>query len=195
MKKKDETKRTKILDTTVNLIIESGAALVSTTKVAKRVGIAQSNIYLYFKDKDDLLNSVYRRELERISTTESFIQLSDNSLELSERLKAYIRSIYDYAMANPNSLVVMAQIKSLVQPGTNYFADVLQITNPVDQLLTEAMAMKILKPTHVSLHMTTVFSIIQRHSQNILHGVYTEQQVTYEDIFATIWDAITVCEI
>lgn len=195
MKKKDETKRIKILDATVNLIMELGAAEVSTTKVAKRVGIAQSNIYLYFKDKDDLLNNVYLRELEQISRTSSFIKLQDRSLSLEVRLLNYIHSIYDYALVNPNSLVVMAQIKSLVQPGIDYFADVLKVANPVFDLLTEAMEAHILKPTHISLHMTTVFGIIQRHSQNILHQVYTEQQVSYEDILATIWDAITVSDI
>ncbi|MFQ7236951.1 MAG: TetR/AcrR family transcriptional regulator, partial [Enterococcus hulanensis] len=55
MKKKDNTKITKILDATVQIILHEGAAAVSTVKVAKIVGIAQSNVYLYFKNKNDLL--------------------------------------------------------------------------------------------------------------------------------------------
>lgn len=195
MKKKDETKTTKILDATVDQIIKSGAATVSTTKVAKRVGIAQSNVYLYFKDKEDLLSSVYRRELERINLTGEIDQLNDEELPLTQRVEIYIHSMYDYAMQNPDSLTIMAQIKSLTDPGTNYFTDVLKVADPVADLLNAAMDAGVLKPTHVSLHMTTVFSIIQRHSQNIAHGIYTTEQVPYEAILATIWDAITVCEI
>jgi Transcriptional regulator len=51
MKKKDDEKYQKIIQAAIQIILEDGAATLSTTKVAKRVAISQSNIYIYFKNK------------------------------------------------------------------------------------------------------------------------------------------------
>ena len=69
MKKKDMNKQVKIQDAVAAIILAEGPAGVSTTKVAKRVGIAQSNVYLYFKNKQALIDSVYARETNRILST------------------------------------------------------------------------------------------------------------------------------
>lgn len=60
MKKKDDSKIVKIQEATAQIILTEGIAKVSTVKVAKLVGIAQSNVYLYFKNKNDLLLSLIR---------------------------------------------------------------------------------------------------------------------------------------
>lgn len=60
-----------------SIIIDEGAAAISTTKVAKKVGISQSNIYLYFKDKRALLDGVYLREIGRLEETTGMKQMLD----------------------------------------------------------------------------------------------------------------------
>ncbi|MDA5388918.1 TetR/AcrR family transcriptional regulator [Loigolactobacillus backii] len=190
MKKRDITKEERILNATAQIIINEGAAAVSTTKVAKKVNIAQSNIYLYFKDKRTLLSSVYRRELEKVVATTDMAQITDSELPLRQRLRTYTRSIYDFALANPDSLTVIEQIKSLRGQGQAYIDDAMKIANPVTVLLNAGIKAGILRPTHVSLHMTAVFSIVQRHVQNIKNGIYPADKFTYEDISAMIWGAI-----
>ncbi|WP_415527479.1 TetR/AcrR family transcriptional regulator, partial [Dellaglioa algida] len=111
MKKKDDSKITKILDSAVTIILTEGVAALSTTKIAKMMGIAQSNIYLYFKNKDDLLKNIYHREFERIRQISDLEKLNDRTILVNERIDYYIHSVFDYAIAYPNSLTVIEQIK------------------------------------------------------------------------------------
>ncbi|WCJ49452.1 TetR/AcrR family transcriptional regulator [Lactiplantibacillus plantarum] len=64
MKRKDMNKQVKIQDAVAAIILAEGPAGVSTTKVAKHVGIAQSNVYLYFKNKQALIDSMRARRTE-----------------------------------------------------------------------------------------------------------------------------------
>ncbi|MBU8909212.1 TetR/AcrR family transcriptional regulator, partial [Desertibacillus haloalkaliphilus] len=62
MKKKDESKYETIIQAAIQIIVTEGAASLSTTKVAKAVGISQSNIYIYFNNKADMLTQVFEHE-------------------------------------------------------------------------------------------------------------------------------------
>ncbi len=97
MKKKDLTKEKKILDATVQIIIDEGAAAISTTKVAKKVGISQSNIYLYFKDKRALLDGVYLREIGRLEETTGMKQMLDPNEAMIPRVFSYLKALYDFS--------------------------------------------------------------------------------------------------
>ena len=88
MKKKDMNKQVKIQDAVAAIILAEGPAGVSTTKVAKRVGIAQSNVYLYFKNKQALIDSVYARETNRILSTTDLDRLSDSTIDVTNNIVA-----------------------------------------------------------------------------------------------------------
>ena len=59
-REKDYSKIDKIFEATQRLVYEKGFAGIKLTDVAKLSGIAIGTIYLYFKDKDDLVNQLYQ---------------------------------------------------------------------------------------------------------------------------------------
>lgn len=186
MKKKDDSKITKILDSAVTIILTEGVAALSTTKIAKMMGIAQSNIYLYFKNKDDLLKNIYHREFERIRQISDLEKLNDRTILVNERIDYYIHSVFDYAIAYPNSLTVIEQIKSL-----NILEDDIYSGNEqVIQLLNEGIQKGYLKDVPINLHMVTVFNILHRHALNINQGLYSKQKYSYQIISKMILDSI-----
>ncbi|MDT2658843.1 TetR/AcrR family transcriptional regulator [Enterococcus hulanensis] len=186
MKKKDNTKITKILDATVQIILHEGAAAVSTVKVAKIVGIAQSNVYLYFKNKNDLLLSAYNRELEQIKAMGRLETLNDSNIPVKIRINNYIRSVFDYAIQHPDGLTLIEQIKML-----NISEDSLYENNTiVINLLNEAISVGYLKKLPVNLHMTTVFNVLHRHALNIKEGLYDQQKYTYDAVAQMVLDAL-----
>lgn len=191
MRTKDETKETKILDATAAIILKDGAAGVSTVKVAKRVGISQSNVYLYFKNKDALLLSVYHREMQRIQATGDLQAVADESLAIDVRLKLYISAIYHYAMAHPDSLTLIQQIKFLFgQYDNNPFLHGENTQNLITDLYQIAQQKGTLKNAPVSVLMSMVFSVIHTHSMNVQRQVYAADQYTFDQIFAVIWQGI-----
>ncbi|WP_251899057.1 TetR/AcrR family transcriptional regulator [Lactiplantibacillus paraplantarum] len=190
MKKKDMNKQVKIQDAVAAIILAEGPAGVSTTKVAKRVGIAQSNVYLYFKNKQALIDSVYARETTRILSTTDLARLSDPVIDLTARIRLYVQQVYEYSLANPDSLTIMQQIKALNGQNMTISPEEADPNNIVVKLLTMAIDAKVIKNLPVSLHMGVVFSTIHTHTTNISKGRYDQNQYTFDDIFAMIWDAM-----
>lgn len=190
MKKKDMNKQAKIQDAVAAIILAEGPAGVSTTKVAKRVGIAQSNVYLYFKNKQALIDSVYARETTRILSTTDIARLSDATIDLSTRIRLYVQQVYDYSLAHPDSLTIMQQIKALNGQPMTMLPGVADPNNIVVKLLTAAVDAQVIKPLPVSLHMGVVFSTIHTHTTNISQGRYSATQYSFDAIFQLIWDAM-----
>ena len=60
--KKDKPKYKQIIDAAVIVIAENGYHQSQVSKIAKQAGVADGTIYLYFKNKEDILISVFRRK-------------------------------------------------------------------------------------------------------------------------------------
>lgn len=190
MKKRDEHKQTKIQDAVAQIILTEGPAGVSTTKVARLVGIAQSNVYLYFKNKAELINSVYAREVARIMATTDLASLTDQTQTLAQRLKQYIQQIYMYSLAHPTSLTLIQQIKSLRGQGMELTIGAADPNNVVVELLNEAIHAGVIKDLPISLHMSLVFSIVHTHTTNLAAQQYPQSRYSFDTIYHFIWDAM-----
>ena len=74
--KKNRPKYKQIIDAAVKVIAENGYHGSQVSKIAKQAGVADGTIYLYFKNKDDILVSVFQEKMgqfiekisERINT-------------------------------------------------------------------------------------------------------------------------------
>ena len=192
MKKKDLTKEKKILDATVEIIIADGAAAISTTKVANKVGISQSNIYLYFKDKRALLDGVYLREISRLGQTAGMKLVLDPNEDILTRCFMYLKSMYDFSLQNPHSLYVLEQIKLLSKDAADYLAQLVGPKNPMAELFTAGINSGVLRQIDRSLSMTVLFSVIEKHTENLQNGLYTEADVSFETVSRMIWAALMV---
>ncbi|ATL47400.1 TetR family transcriptional regulator [Chitinophaga caeni] len=58
MRVRDENKICKVRQYTVSLIVEEGLDGFSMNKLAKAAGISPATLYIYYKDKDDLITKV-----------------------------------------------------------------------------------------------------------------------------------------
>ncbi|MFM7016736.1 MAG: TetR/AcrR family transcriptional regulator [Bacteroidota bacterium] len=96
-REKDYSKIDKIFEATQRLVFEKGFAGIKLTDVARLSGIAIGTIYLYFKDKDDLVNQLYQY-IQRKKKQDVNIDLNLNrpAEELIKELwMAYYKSVFD----------------------------------------------------------------------------------------------------
>ncbi|HEX7066329.1 MAG TPA: TetR/AcrR family transcriptional regulator [Bacillales bacterium] len=63
MSRKNQPKYKKIIDAAVVVIAEHGFDQAQISKIAKQAGVADGTIYLYFKNKEDLLISLFREKM------------------------------------------------------------------------------------------------------------------------------------
>jgi len=70
-KPKDESKIGLIYDAALKLVLETGYGNLKISKVAKLAGVATGTIYTYFKNKNDLINGLFK-ELKKTKMEEVF---------------------------------------------------------------------------------------------------------------------------
>ena len=61
----DGSKKERILDAAVVEIAQRGYHLTTVARIAKRAGVADGTIYLYFKNKEEILFSLFDRAMSR----------------------------------------------------------------------------------------------------------------------------------
>ncbi|MGG0303185.1 TetR/AcrR family transcriptional regulator [Bacillus albus] len=61
--KKNRPKYNQIIDAAVIVIAENGYHQAQVSKIAKRAGVADGTIYLYFKNKEDILISLFQEKM------------------------------------------------------------------------------------------------------------------------------------
>lgn len=59
MKEKGQDKKALILNATLELISEQGFHGTPVSQIAKRANVAVGTIYLYFPNKEDIINTLY----------------------------------------------------------------------------------------------------------------------------------------
>ena len=82
--KRDRPKYKQIVDAAVIVIAENGFHQAQVSKIAKEAGVADGTIYLYFKNKEDILISVFREKMAIFVNNVEVIMKKD--IDTSEKL-------------------------------------------------------------------------------------------------------------
>jgi TetR/AcrR family fatty acid metabolism transcriptional regulator len=88
--KRDKPKYKQIVDAAVIVIAENGYHQAQVSKIAKEAGVADGTIYLYFKNKEDILISVFREKMGIFVNNVEVIMKQD--IDTSEKLFRMIDS-------------------------------------------------------------------------------------------------------
>lgn len=87
-----EIKRRRILLAATELFIQQGYRKTSVDEVAQAAGVAKGTVYLYFKNKADLL--LHCIALEKLQFVGGIMDVLKGDLSSREKLRAYIREVF-----------------------------------------------------------------------------------------------------
>src|SRR5690625_1927591 len=106
--KKNKPKYKQIIEAAVEVIAENGYHSSQVAKIAKKANVADGTIYLYFKNKEDILVSVFKEKMGK------FIEATVNAIETketaSEKLLTLIEMHFRQLSESPH-LAVVAQLE------------------------------------------------------------------------------------
>ena len=107
----------KILVGMLELIYEKGLEKASIGTLAKKIKISPGNIYYYFEDKTEILNTLYYYCFEKLTSgvrREAYAAiLKDNSYEnIVDKIRHYLKEIIVFYRENPYILNYMITAKS-----------------------------------------------------------------------------------
>jgi AcrR family transcriptional regulator len=94
-----ENLRHVIMDAARLMFVTEGVERVSMRRIAERIGYSPTTIYLYFKDKNDLLHQICEETFARLThNIQAIQQLSDDPLE---KLRAGLREYIQFGLKHP----------------------------------------------------------------------------------------------
>ncbi len=100
-----EQKREAILDAAIRVFAEKGFHGSRISDVAKEAGVAEGTIYLYFKNKDDLLLSVFSKRVGAFVEDVNRCVAIQNSP--TEKLRAIIEKHFTHLESDPHLAQVL----------------------------------------------------------------------------------------
>ncbi|MCL7986490.1 TetR/AcrR family transcriptional regulator [Sphingobacterium sp. lm-10] len=110
--KHKEDFRSKILDAAKKLFVEEGIEATSIRKIAKAIAFSPTTIYLYYKDKSDI---VYALHLEGFSLLRSQMQVLMHVENPFERLIAIGKAYLSFAVNEPGYYELLFMMKEPMQ--------------------------------------------------------------------------------
>lgn len=106
--KKEKPKYKQIIDAAIIVIAENGYHQSQVSKIAKQAGVADGTIYLYFKNKEDILISVFEEKMEVFA--ENLKQIIEIDTSASEKLYKMIENHFS-VLAGDHHLATVTQLE------------------------------------------------------------------------------------
>ncbi len=145
--KRNKPKYKQIIDAAVIAIAESGYHQAQVSKIAKQAGVADGTIYLYFKNKEDILISLFEEKMGVFVGNLQKIIKDENSA--SEKLGQMIENHFQ-VLANDRHLATVTQLE-LRQSNKEIrlkINDILkEYLKMIDQIIIEGMVSGEFKPS------------------------------------------------
>lgn len=188
MRTKDVVKQEALFKATIKLVNEIGFAASSISKIAKEAEISPATIYVYHKNKDDLLVSTYieiKKELSRALFSDY-----DDSLPIRDILRRIWLNGFAYAYKH------YAYLNFTQQFSNSPFSDLLdkeeiaRLFEPLMETFQRGIDQKIIKDVEFELLNTFVIYPVIILSNRRLCSQIKLSEDNIERAFCLAWDAI-----
>ncbi len=98
MRKKDDEKQNNIKEAVIKLILEEGFHGTSISKIAKKAGVSPATVYIYYENKEVMLQDIYQGYSEEIFAY--LLSRINQSMEGQQLIEILVRSYYNYIQEN-----------------------------------------------------------------------------------------------
>lgn len=152
-----ENLRQGIMDAAREMFVAEGYANVSMRKIADKIGYSATTIYLYFKDKNDLLHQICEQTFARLAHNIKAIQgLSDNPLE---KLRSGLREYIYFGLKNPSQYEIVFITPLPIDIESNFEDSKGKIAfDTLRTVVSECVEAKLLKSNDVELISQTLWA-------------------------------------
>jgi len=188
MRTKDDEKETALFEATVKLVNEIGFASSSVSKIAKEAGVSPATIYVYYKNKEDLLVSTYIEI--KLDLSKALLRDFNDGLPIRDILRNVWFNMFEYISNNLEYYKFVEQFSNSPYSSLVNKQEVEQYFVPLIKVLQTGIEQKIIK--NVNFDILTAFMY---HPITVLAnpGLCQDFELNEENIetaFTLAWDAI-----
>jgi len=185
---KDEIKQLAIIEATVALVNEIGFASSSVSKIAKRANVSPATIYIYYKNKEDLLVSTY----VSIKTClgDALMADFDPSIPLREALIKAGINLFNYISSQPDMFYFAEQFANSPYNDLVDKAQIEAAFQPLFELLQKGIEDKIIKDVPFELLHSHLYFPIFNLANPRLNPNFKASPENIKTVMSMAWDAI-----
>jgi AcrR family transcriptional regulator len=188
MRTKDDQKKEALFDATVKLVNEIGFAASSVSKIAKEANVSPSTLYVFFKNKEDLLVSTYTEIKKDLS--QAMLERFDDSLPIRDIMKNAWFCMFDYTTDNMHYYQFMEQFANSPYSELVDTEALEKHFSPLIDVVQRGIEQKIIKNVDRNLLMAFLFHPLTRLANPRLCHNWKLTQEDLETAFSMAWDAI-----
>jgi len=188
MRIKDQHKQEAIIDATIKLVNEIGFASSSVSKIAKMANVSPATIYIYYKNKEDLLVSTYIEIKKKMSRF--LLKNFDDTLPLRDVFMNFWKNGFDFVKQNKELYQYSEQFSnSPYSELVNQF-ELDKHFEPFIKVLQKGIEQKIIKDVPFDVLAAFIFyPIMILSNPKTCKNIKLNNQII-ESSFNLAWDAI-----
>ena len=188
MRTKDDEKKAALFEATVKLVNEIGFVSSSVSKIAKEAKVSPATIYVYYKNKEDLLVSTYI-DIKR-NLSEAVLNNFDNKLPIRDILRNVWFNMFKYISNNLEYFKFAEQFSNSPYSSLVNKEAVEQYFDPVINVLQRGIEQKIIKNVNLDILVAFMFYPITVLANPRLCQNFELNEENIETAFTLAWDAI-----
>jgi AcrR family transcriptional regulator len=188
MKKEVVDKKEAIFNATIKLLTENGFDGTPMSLIAKEAGVAAGTIYLYFKNKEELINRLYLELKERL--TAAVVNGYDRNLPIRIAVELLWENYVSYFTQNPTEYRFFEQFSNSPLINKLTKEEGLKIFSPILEVFLKAKEEKVIKDIPTEIIYCQVFQSVSYLIKQHINGVFELNQENMKTAFQASWDAI-----
>ena len=189
MRVKDDKKFQAICDAAIELITANGFSDTSMSKIAKAAEVSPATIYVYFENKEQLLNEIYLL-VKREMCAELLRGVKSDST-VAEAFKVTWDNFYRYATQNPVRFAFAEQFANSPLVAGICKDALMELFKPMLDLFERGKAEKVFKDIPLEIFQAFTFSPLTGLIKEHLSGVIVLDKKMLAKTFDLAWDAVT----
>ena len=188
MKKEITDKKEAIFNATIKLLTENGFDQTPMSLIAKEAGVAAGTIYLYFKNKEELINRLYLELKERL--TAAVVKGYNNDLPIRVAVELLWDNYVNYFLENPVEFSFFELFSNSPHIHKLTKEQGLRIFSPILEVFERAVSQKVIKDIPVEIVFSQMFQPVKYLIKQHITGAFNLNNQNMSIAFQASWDAI-----
>lgn len=190
MRYKDEQKQDAIIIATVKLVNEIGFVACSVSKIAKEAKVSPATLYIYYRNKEDLLVSTYM-DIKR-SLSMAILKDFDESQPVRDIVKAIWLNTFDFISRHPEKFQFTEQFANSPYSSLVDKDETSKYFEPLARVVRRGIEEKIIKDVPLEIIKVFIFHPVMILANIRLCSDFEMTRENIETAFMLAWDAICV---
>lgn len=187
-RKKSGNKKQAIFDATLHSVLHTGFNGLKMALVAKAAGVATGTVYLYFRNKEDLINALLLHVKTEIHTAMILDVEADDPFFTA--FKKSMLNYLDFCFQNPEKMIFIEQFyrSSFLQPETAL--EIERLDEPVLNMLKAARNEMLIKDTDREILMRQLMGASNAIIKHCIDSGKPLSKLLREQVIDILWSSI-----